>query len=104
MRFELNSMVVDGDVTEIGRGLRVRLSRDDWNGLGVSPGQSVQVRVHDRLDERLVVAEIVEGPACVWMTLTKRICEVESRWGRIIIERWDEPWLESGELELVACQ
>jgi len=75
---QLNGFAVWGFVIEIGRGLRLRLSVDDWERLGLNPGQRIQVRIPNRFDAWLIVAELVEVPPVVWVMLTHRVCNLRS--------------------------
>ena len=54
-------------------GVRVRLSLDDWERLGLFRGQRVPVRRGDRRDEWLFVAEVVELPPLVWVVFATKL-------------------------------
>jgi hypothetical protein len=80
---QLNGSVVWGFVLEVGRGLRLRLSVDDWERLSINPGQRIPVRIPNRFDASLVVGELVEVPPVVWIMLTHRVCDVRTTPGII---------------------
>jgi len=75
---QLNGFTVWGFIIEVGRGLRLRLSVGDWERLGLNSGQRIRATLPNRLDARLIVAELVEAPPVVWVMLTHRVCEVRS--------------------------
>jgi len=66
--FELWALAVETD-----DGMRVRLSLDDWERLGLFRGQRVPIRRNGRRDEWLFVAEVVELPPLVWVVLATRL-------------------------------
>jgi hypothetical protein len=74
---QLKVSVLWGFVIEFGRGLRVRLSVDDWLCMGIYEGQWVRIRVPNRFDVKLIVAEVVELTPVIWITLTHRLCNVQ---------------------------
>jgi hypothetical protein len=73
---QLNGSVIWGFAIEMGRGLRLRLSMDDWERLGLNPGQRIRVRLPNRFDASVIVAEMVGVPPAVWVLLTNRVCDV----------------------------
>ena len=60
-------------VVETGEGLRVRVSADEWAGLGLHAGQRVPVRRAGHHDEAMFLAEAVETPPFVWLVMTGRV-------------------------------
>ncbi len=59
-------------VIEIGLGLRVRFSIDDWDRANIRCGQQVRVRVARRLPVWLIPLELVEVPPLLWVTLVSQ--------------------------------
>ena len=80
---QLNGSVVWGFAVEVGRGLRIRLSVDDWERLSINPGQSIRVKLPNRFDSPMIVAELVDRPPVVWIMLTNRVCDVQTTPGII---------------------
>ena len=74
----LNGAEVWANVVELDCGLRMRLSLDDWEGIGLYRGQRVPVRRPGRRDEWLFLAEVVELPPLVWVVLANRAWVVGS--------------------------
>ncbi len=80
---QLNGSVVWGFAVEVGRGLRIRLSVEDWERLSINPGQRIPVRIPNRFDALLIVGELVEVPPVIWILLTHRVCDVQTTPGII---------------------
>ena len=60
-------------VVETGEGMRVRVSADEWAGLGLHAGQRLPVRRAGHRDEMLFLAEAVEVPPFVWLVMLCRV-------------------------------
>lgn len=73
---QLNGTVVWSVVLEVGRGLRVRLSVDDWDRLRLNLGQRIRVILPHRFNEALIVTDLVEVPPVVWLMLSQRVCDM----------------------------
>jgi hypothetical protein len=69
----LNGSEVWAYVVQLDGGLRMRLSLDDWERIGLHRGQRVPVRRPGHRDEWLFLAEIVELPPLAWIVLANRI-------------------------------
>lgn len=69
----LNGYGVWAYVVELDGGLRMRVSLDDWEKLGLHRGQRIPVRRDGRDDEWLFVAEVVELPPMAWVVLGNRV-------------------------------
>ena len=70
---QLNESVVWGFAVEVSCGVRLRLSVDDWECLNLNPAPRIRVGLQNRLDALLIVADLVEVPPVVWITLTHRV-------------------------------
>jgi len=75
---QLNVSVVWGFVVEIGLGLRLRLSVDDWERQRLNLDERIRIRIPKRFDESVIVAEIVEVPPVIWIMLTHRVYDVRT--------------------------
>jgi hypothetical protein len=69
----LNGADVWAYVVELSGGLRMRLSIDDWERLNLFRGQRIPVRRPGRSDEWFYIAEEVELPPVVWVTMVQRV-------------------------------
>lgn len=77
--FQIDGFTIWGFALELGYGLRLRISVYDWEQLGFHLGQRVGVSIPNRFDERLIIADMVEALPVVWITLTHRVCQVQTR-------------------------
>lgn len=62
----------------MGLGLRLRLFVNDWERLSINLGQRIRVKLPKRFDASIIVAELVEVPPVVWITLTHRVLDVRT--------------------------
>ncbi len=69
----LNGAEVWGYVVELDRGMRIRFSIDDWERLGLFRGQRIPVRLPQKADQWLYLAEVTETPPVVWVTMAERV-------------------------------
>lgn len=69
----LNGYEVWALVVETADGLRVRLSLDDWQWLGLDVGRRVPVRLPGKSDVWLFVADVTELPPIVWVVMARRV-------------------------------
>lgn len=70
---EINGVLVYAYGTEAERGgVAVRLSADEWERLGLQPGQWVRVRFAGRAAADLLLTAVSENPPVVWLTLLPR--------------------------------
>lgn len=69
----LNGQDVWAFVAELDGGLRIRLSVDDWERVGLFRGQCVPVRLPGQSEQRLYLAEAREEPPLVWVVLARRV-------------------------------
>lgn len=60
-------------VVELQGGLRVRFSIDDWERLGLFRGQRIPVRLPEKADQWLYLAEVTETPPVVWVVMVERV-------------------------------
>ena len=61
----LNGYLVWAFVVELGGGLRMRFALNDWEKLRPHAGQRIQIQHEGQPDQRLILAEVVEGrPSC----------------------------------------
>ncbi len=67
----LNGFEVWAYVVELDDGLRMRLALDDWQKLGLSPGQRVPVRMPGKDDVWLFVTNVTELPPIVWVVMAR---------------------------------
>lgn len=63
----LNGVAVDGYVTADGGGIRVRVSTDEWERLGLAPGQRVRVEGPGREPGAYLLTAADESPPLVWL-------------------------------------
>ncbi len=63
----LNGAMLFGFLKATGDDIRVRVSADDWERLGLSPGQQVKVGGPARDAESLLLARVEEAPPVVWL-------------------------------------
>jgi hypothetical protein len=73
---EINGSLVWGFVMELGRGLRLRLSVDDWDRLCLHLGQRIKTKISNRFVASLIATDVVEVPPVVWIVLSHRVCDV----------------------------
>ncbi len=73
VQIALNGFQVWAYLVELDGGLRMRLSLDDWERMGLCRGQRLPVRRPGRRDEWLFLAEVVELPPLVWIVLANRV-------------------------------
>ena len=60
-------------VVDLGDGLRLQLTLDDWERLNLYRGKRIPVRMAGREDCWLYVVGAVEHPPLVWLTLAVRV-------------------------------
>lgn len=65
----LNGTAVYAYVVPHGDGVRVRVSADDWERLGLSSGQRVRLDVPGRTALPLLLATADQEPPVVWLRL-----------------------------------
>jgi hypothetical protein len=75
---QLSGFTVWGLVVEVGRGVRMRLSVDDWERLSLNRGQRIRVKIPNRFDAWLIVSDLAEVPPVVWIMLTYGVCTVQT--------------------------
>jgi hypothetical protein len=69
----VNGAEVWAYVVELQGGLRVRLLIDDWERLGLFRGQRIQIRLPEKADQWLYLAEVTETPPVVWVVMVERV-------------------------------
>lgn len=69
----VNGAEVWAYVVELQGGLRVRFSVADWERLGLFRGQRIQIRLPEKADQRLYLAEVREIPPVVWVVMVERV-------------------------------
>ncbi|QDU23819.1 hypothetical protein [Urbifossiella limnaea] len=65
----VNGSVVYGYWTDRGGACRLRLGLDDWDRLGLHPGQRVRVGRGDQPPEEVLIAAADRHPPVVWLDL-----------------------------------
>ena len=65
----LNGVAVYAFVVADGSSVRVRVSADDWERLGLSPGQRVRVERPGRTASALLLTAAEHEPPVVWLNL-----------------------------------
>jgi hypothetical protein len=69
----LNGFLVWAYVVELEGGLRMRISLDEWEQLGLYRGQQVPIERDGHQGEQLFLAEVVKVPPIVWVVMANRI-------------------------------
>ncbi|AMV26721.1 hypothetical protein VT84_20140 [Gemmata sp. SH-PL17] len=65
----LNGVTVYAYVLADANEMRVRVSADDWERLGLSPGQRVRVERGGQAEAPLLLAAAEQNPPVVWLRL-----------------------------------
>jgi hypothetical protein len=65
----VNGAVVYGYWTDRGGACRLRLGLDDWDRLGLHPGQRVRFALPDQPSEEVLIAAADRNPPVVWLDL-----------------------------------
>ena len=62
-----------GYVVELAEGLRIQLSIDDWERMGLVEGQRIPVRLPNKPDAWLYVENVTHLPPVVWVMMVRRL-------------------------------
>jgi hypothetical protein len=65
----VNGTVVYGYWADRGEGGRLRLGLDDWDRLGLHPGQRVRIGRPDQPPTEVLIAAVDRNPPVVWLEL-----------------------------------
>jgi hypothetical protein len=69
----INGIEVWALIREEGRGIRVRLSLDDWDRCGLGRGVRIKLQRHERPAQWFFLAEHIELPPVAWFNLEAQV-------------------------------